>query len=403
MLTGLKRLNILGFRKYVKRPGYLIRRENVKISFSYFFKYTLGIVCLFALNQLSFGSLPPLPRDAVFMHDTDIGNDIDDTWAVGTATLEAGKNIVLGTTTIYRPDEKARILKLTYSQLGCPDIPVSSGYGFYEDGSQSFRELYPWWPEKFGIPGSTNKVSLLQGKAYAKLFAKHALSPFALKTAADAIIGAAATYKDRLVVISQAPFSNIAQAFMKKPDIMSKINRIVAMSGWFGDPIGTIERLGYNMSIDLESARIVLEQKTVPVFIVSSQLGKSFVMQESERASLVDLPDKSEFGQAVCDDMQLYWENKVPARSPLGMVDVITNHIAIHPEVVERALPVRLKFDEEVVARHLDMFNKEASRSLTVTPEQTSNIHIVTQVKDQEDVRKKLIGSIKAILTRKSS
>lgn len=72
--------------------------------------------------------------------------------------------IRLVATTLYDPQEKARICSVVFKQLGIQPRIVS-GYGATGGTLETWMRTYPCWPQKFGIPGSTNVVSLVQGKA----------------------------------------------------------------------------------------------------------------------------------------------------------------------------------------------------------------------------------------------
>lgn len=62
-----------------------------------------------------------LPKKPAFIIDTDVGNDPDDVLAHIYAARAFGSQIRLISTTLYRPEEKARISKLVFSQMGFPD------------------------------------------------------------------------------------------------------------------------------------------------------------------------------------------------------------------------------------------------------------------------------------------
>jgi inosine-uridine nucleoside N-ribohydrolase len=207
--------------------------------------------------------MPPLPENPVYVVSTDNGNDVDDMFAVSYLARMAGDRIVHGTTTLYLAEQKAALLSLAYTKMGYPNIPVSSGYGFYHKWPATFSETYPWlqqkfssngkpgfldvypcWPKAFGIPGISNEISKHQAEAYHEIF-KTFVPQFSCGTAVYDIIRMAKLHGNNLVIISQAPLTDIARAFELAPEIMGTINRIVMMGGWFND------RLGYNTAVDL--------------------------------------------------------------------------------------------------------------------------------------------------------
>lgn len=335
----------------------------------------------------------PSSATRVFAHDTDIGNDFDDAHALTYAVHDYGHQIRLVTTTLYRPEDKARICSLYLKMLGAEKIPVCSGYGAYKGGELDWLQLYPCWPQKFGIPGSSNKVSLLQAKAYRERFAKEFDQfPIGRDTAVDEIIALCRQERQNLVLVSQAPLTNLAHAMEREPGCLDKINRLVMMGGWFDDDKGGIARLGYNTAVDLEASRRVLEQTRFPVLIISSELVKKFTIRDKEREVFTLSPCKTPLGEAASADLNGYLKNKVPAGGELGLADVLTAYVANHPEVIKRTDPVKLTFNPDLL--NIDMFHPQSKEVITVTRMDESNIHIIKELHDPEKLRMKLVAEL---------
>ncbi len=353
------------------------------------FLFLFSNLIAFEQEQKEIGELA-LPTKPQFIIDTDSLNDPDDVLAHIYSIKEFGESIGLVTTNLYDPKTKAKGVKLLFKLLGYPKIPVSSGYGVDAGDEESFLKVYPCWPTKFGIPGKTNKVSLLQAKAYRKYFSDFDTMTISEGTAVKDIISVSKTCDKNLVVIAQAPLTNLALAF----DSMQNIDRIVMMGGWLEDEHGSISRLGYNTAVDLKSSQKILEQDKVPVIIISSELVKKnkFVISDKEREVLLGSSCKTLLGQAVCDDMHAYWENKVPPKGELAIADMLTAYVAKHPESISKTQCVKLKFDERLL--DIDMFHPSSKDVIKVKKVEKSNVYIVTELVNSTKIRMQLVLSL---------
>jgi len=339
-----------------------------------------------------------LPTNPSIIIDCDTGNDIDTILSHVYVLMDPifGKKIKLFTTTLYHPEDKARIIRTISKQLGYYDIPISSGIGVYHGEKKSWLQKYPCWPKKFGIPGTTNKISFFQAKAYEKNFENFERVEISHKTAVNDIISACENYKSNLICIALAPPTNLAQAFNQAPNKVSHINRIVMMGGWFENPEGQIIRLGYNTAIDLKASRTILEQKRIPILIITSQLIKDgkFAIRNKEREVLRLSTHKTLSGKAIYEDLHYYWENKIPAKSELNIADMLTTYLGTHPEAISEIQPVTLHFSEKLIEQNIDMFHPESKNIIQVAEDDKSNIALVKAVHNPEMIRMELILSI---------
>lgn len=342
---------------------------------------------------------PDNPRYAV---DTDAANDPDDLEALNYLLEDYGKKLALITTTLYRPEEKAKACMLFLQQHGIK-IPVSSGYGVYRGEEALWSKRYPCWPEKFGLPGSTNKLFPLQVQAYRKYFSDFDKIVINERTAPCDLAQFCRKHKKNAVLVSLAPCTNIYLAHQYDPGCLDSINRIVAQAGWFENDCGEITRLGYNTSVDLEASRFLLEQTKVPVFIVSSALIKKydFSLRDKEREVLKKSTQKTALGKALCEDMHMYRENKVPAGGELPIADMLAAYIATHPEAISKTQSVVLIFNEKLM--HIDMFHPDSKNVIKVRTVEDGNIHIIREIHEPENIRRCLIASLLPLFYPKTS
>lgn len=138
--------------------------------------------------------------------DTDIGDDIDDAFAMLFAMCE-GVDIVGITTVFQNTPERARMAKKLLSLYGgrYADVPVCFGYG------NSAEHTCQYTPD-------------LEDVAYAP----NGNCP---EDAVDLIIECCEKYRNELTVVAIGPFTNIAMAAQKSPEALSHVGEIVIMGG----------------------------------------------------------------------------------------------------------------------------------------------------------------------------
>ncbi len=138
--------------------------------------------------------------------DTDIGDDIDDAFAMLFAMCE-GVDIV-GVTTVFRnTTERARMAKKLMSLYGgrYADVPVYFGYG------DSTAHTCQYTPD-------------LEDDAYTP----NGNCP---EDAIDFIIECCEKYRDDLTIVAIGPFTNIARVEEKSPEALAHVGEIVIMGG----------------------------------------------------------------------------------------------------------------------------------------------------------------------------
>jgi inosine-uridine nucleoside N-ribohydrolase len=221
-----------------------------------------GALALYGLNKrFTASAVPPLPHNYRVAIFCDTGNDPDDVFAHVYQARHMRERVSLVATTLYDPQEKARICSVVFKQLGIQPRIVS-GYGATGGNQEAWMGTYPCWPQKFGIPGSTNSVSLLQGKAYREKFAKEMEeASIEVETTPQALGELLEGSEKNLVIIGQAPLTDLTKACDKIPRLLQRVDRIVLMGGWFCDETGAISRLGYNTAVDLRSAKHIFTPK----------------------------------------------------------------------------------------------------------------------------------------------
>lgn len=166
--------------------------------------------------------------------DTDIGDDIDDAFALLLATnLDIE---IIGITTVFlNTSQRARMTKKLLTLCGdkYKGIPVFAGYGTpLAEEDKKRGDLCQYTPD-------------IENEIYAPDSEKP-------EDAIDFIIDSCKKYKDELTVIALGPFTNVAMAVKKDNDALNLAGRIIIMGGAFYK-----QYADWNVMCDVEAADIM--------------------------------------------------------------------------------------------------------------------------------------------------
>lgn len=152
------------------------------------------------------------PRKKVLI-DTDIGDDIDDAFAL-LAAMAAGFDIV-GITTVFRnTDARARMTKKLLKTYGggYEAVPVYAGFPSYTQEAEPNNEHMCRFTEDLNCPE----------------YAPENTNP---EAAVDFIIDCCNRYGSELSVIALGPFCNIAKVIEKDPQALGRVEKVAIMGG----------------------------------------------------------------------------------------------------------------------------------------------------------------------------
>jgi len=178
-----------------------------------------------------FPVLPAFAKTPVVL-DSDIGDDIDDTWALALLLRSPELDVQLITTTCGKAEYRAKIIARMLTVAGRTDIPIGLGEGGHAGtgGQQA-------WVEKY-------KLSDYPGKVHAD--------------GAGAIIDCIERSKDPVTVIAIGPSHTVAAALDRRPAIAGK----ASLAGMYGSVRkgydGKAPSAEYNVSANVPAARKVL-------------------------------------------------------------------------------------------------------------------------------------------------
>jgi len=183
----------------------------------------------------SFGqAAPPPPRGAPLIVDTDIGDNIDDTWALLLLAAQPGLDLKLVVTSTGDTRLKARLAAKVLASVGRSDISVAPGVPTKEGAFNQAR-----WLGEF-------QLGDYPGDVYDDGIA--------------AMVDCIATQDVPPTVLALGPQTNLAAALVREPRIAQRA-RVVATAGSIYSGYGGLARpcAEANVLKDVPAARAVLE------------------------------------------------------------------------------------------------------------------------------------------------
>ena len=192
--------------------------------------------------------------------DTDIGDDIDDAFALAALLSEPDAQTV-GVTTVYRNTaQRAQLASAMLYAAGAADVPVYAGERIplkepirpfaWEDEVQPEQKRVCQWSEEYGT------FPVREG-------------------AAEFLAESAEKYRSELTVFAVGPLTNLAQAIRRYPASMRKIGAIHTMGGSFASV-----QPEWNILCDPEAADIVYSSG-ISVYAVGLNVTMRCSMDES--------------------------------------------------------------------------------------------------------------------------
>ncbi|MCU1319064.1 MAG: Inosine-uridine preferring nucleoside hydrolase [Edaphobacter sp.] len=247
--------------------------------------------------------------------DTDIGDDIDDTFALGLALASPELKIIGITSAWGNTALRSRMLDRILCETGRDDIPVRTGIATKSNTPLSQQ---PWAKE--GIErGHEDAVSFLLEQIR--------LNP------------------GEVTLLALAPLTNIGAAIERDPGTFRKLKRVVLMGGSiyrgyddFGYSVTHAPSAEYNIAMDVAAAQ-KLFQSGVPIFMMpldSTQLK----FDETKRAMLASI------STPLTDSIQVLtaeWARSSRQITPT-MFDVVATAYAIDPAICPTA-PLHIEVD----------------------------------------------------------
>ncbi len=266
---------------------------------------------------------PTAAQPQLVIIDTDIGDDIDDAFAVGLA-LSSPELKILGITSAWGDTAlRARLLDRLLCETGRSDIPVAVGIEKHAPGQGAFSQAK--WAEREPARPHPDAV--------------------------DFLLEQIRQHPGEITLIAIGPETNLGAALTRDPEMFKKLKRIVLMGGSIRrgyDDLGYTPNRGpdaeYNIKMDIPAAHAVFTSG-VPLYVMpldSTQLK----FDEVERRLL--FTDSTNLTDAIT---LLYeqWSRATNQATPT-MFDAVAVAYAIDPEQCP-ATPMKIVIDDKGFTR----------------------------------------------------
>jgi purine nucleosidase len=283
----------------------------------------LLLLCCSLSAQANGPAHPATPAEEIII-DTDIGNDIDDAFAVGLA-LHSPEFQILGITSAWGDTHlRARLLSRFLTETGRADIPVAMGIAKHPPG----------------------KLDTLTQAPYAE----GGLAGLQYPNAVDFLFEQIRAHPGQITLISIGPETNLGAAIDRDPATFRKLKRVVLMGGSvyrgysqfnYGSTHGPDPE--WNILCDIQAAQKVFTSG-VPLYVMPLD-STQIKLQELERAEIF----KS--GTTLTDALLvLYSQWARGAMQTPTLFDAVAVAYAMHPELCPTQ-PMRLRVDDQGYTR----------------------------------------------------
>jgi inosine-uridine nucleoside N-ribohydrolase len=307
----------------------------------------LGIAGVGAQTPVAVPAPAPWPQFVLL--DTDIGDDLDDAFALALA-YDSPEMSLLGVTTTYGDtDLRAKLLDRFLNAVGRSDIPVTAGIatpqsnGFtqaayakqagiaYVDACQMHLLVQSQSPTPKRVQDEFDACEKDRHDAAGSMLRKISDSP-----------------KKTLTLIAIGPLNNIEEAIRRDPATFRKVGRVVVMSGsierGYDGPQGEHQpaEAEWNASRDPAGLRLLLASG-VPVYLMPLD-ATQIRLESAERETIFA------HGSPLTDQLTLLYHQWMagteghPAAPTL--YDVVAVAYALRPELCP-VKPMRLEVDEQ--------------------------------------------------------
>ncbi len=239
--------------------------------------------------------------------DTDIGDDIDDAFALYYA-MHLGFDIV-GVTTVFRNTaERARLVKKMLHAYGngYERVPVFAGYDQYNDSADAE------YPHLFEYSAELEKEE----------YRPNGTEP---RDAVDFILDCCRRYGKELTIVAIGPFGNIAKAIEKDPQAMNSIDRVVVMGGAFFK-----QYTDWNVMCDVAAADAMFRSLKI-LECIGADVTHRLALTEEELDPILHSSNATEGVRCVREAYAKWKEAKSTA--PFVVHDALVIHYLFDPDV----------------------------------------------------------------------
>ena len=192
------------------------------------------IICLIFLSLPVFAQKPSHTPKQKIIFDCDLGDDIDDAYALGLLLAMQDRYEILGITTCYGRTEDRANLAAKFLKETHQTIPIFAGRN-----TSGQNKRANWFAEQFYWAQGFNPATPI--KPNAAEFIKSQLN----------------RYPGEVVIFSVGPVTNMADVMDLQPNILNKAKAIYAMFGSFRLGYDATEKIHaeWNVVVDIPSAK----------------------------------------------------------------------------------------------------------------------------------------------------
>ena len=283
-----------------------------------------AICLLLGAAKSAMAQTSPAPENKIakIVIDTDIGNDIDDAFAVGLA-LHSPEFEILGISSAWGDTHlRARLLSRLLKETGRTDIPVAMGVPKYPKGVDGFTQA------AYGERGPDQNYP----------------------NAVDFLLEQIRRHPGEVTLLAIGPETNLGAAIDRDPATFRKLKRIVLMGGSvyhgysqfnYGNAKGPEPE--WNILCDIQAAQKVFTSG-VPLFVMPLD-STQIKLQELERAEIFKAGTPLTDALLVLYTQWFHGTGQTPT-----LFDAVVVAYASHPELCPTQ-PMRLRVDEQGYTR----------------------------------------------------
>ncbi len=246
--------------------------------------------------------------------DTDIGDDIDDAFAIQYALMHPDIDL-LGVTTVYKNAlQRALMTKNLLNKNGRGDIKVYVG-----NDNPISEPLKPFIYEK-NVNGKTQLLSFENSIAQ---------SHIETQSAVDFIVETADKNPAEITLICIGPLTNIARAILKAPESMRNFKQLLIMGGNYKG------HLEWNIMCDPEAADIVFNSG-LNVKCVGSDLTEQCIFSKNDLITYLSYDNEAyKYINSMMKDWIIYNMRPPIMHDALAVSMLVTDFISFLPSKVE--------------------------------------------------------------------
>lgn len=285
------------------------------------FVYPITLASLSLLPGLQAGEAEePGAQPIPVILDTDIGGDIDDTWALAFLLASPEVDLKLVVTDSHNTVGKAKIVAKFLERVGRPDIPVGIGY----KGDDHTGPQEPW--------GKDYDLTSYPGTVY--------------EDGIGALIDRIMAAEDGITLLSIGPVPNLARALEREPRIAEK-TRLVSMAGslekaYGGQPGRCPE---YNVRDDVPAAQKVFSAPWKEVLL--APLDTAGVVQLTGDRYRQVRDAENPLAQALLENYRVWSQDPAaPDKASSILFDTVAAYLVFSTAWVEMR-DVRMKVTDE--------------------------------------------------------